>query len=98
MVYHHLVRRKKMTANTALVIKVELKKEGGIFYASSVDLPGLHVCGYTEDETCESVIPAVVALLKHNRGMDVRVIPATNDLESFPRLGHHCNQFVALAA
>jgi predicted RNase H-like HicB family nuclease len=87
-----------MTANAALVIKVELKKEDGIYYASSADLPGLHVCGYTADQTCDSVIEAVAVLLKHNRGMDVRVVPATNNLNEFPNLENHCNQFVALAA
>jgi predicted RNase H-like HicB family nuclease len=87
-----------MTANSALLIKVEVRNEDGLFYASSVDLPGLHVCGETEDQTCESVIEAAQALLKFNRGMDVRVIPATTDLNEFPTTSHHCSQFVALAA
>lgn len=87
-----------MTAESALVINVQITKEDDIYYASSADLPGLHVCGYSEDQTCNSVIKAVAELLRRNRGMNVRVIPATNNLEEFQSAQRCYSQFVALHA
>lgn len=87
-----------MTANSALVINVDITKEGNFYYASSADLAGLHVCGESPDQACDLAMEAAVILLKCNRGMNVRILPATTDINEFPHLAHHCNQFVALAA
>ena len=71
-----------MTQDSALIIRVNLRKESGMFYADSSDLLGLHVCGTTPEKTCQTVIKAVKALFKHNRNMDVDVVPATSDQDS----------------
>ena len=80
--------------HSALIIRVNVKEEPGFFYADSPDLPGLHVCGKTEEQTCTTVIKAIKALFKHNRKMDVEVVPATKNEESFPNLTWPCEQFV----
>lgn len=83
-----------MTQDAALIVRVNLRREAGMFYADSPDLLGLHICGQTAEQTCLTVMKAVKALFKHNRGMDVEVIPATTNNEDFPRLTGLCNQFV----
>ena len=83
-----------MTQDAALIIRVNLKNEASMFYADSPDLLGLHICGPTAEQTCETVIKAVKALFKHNRGLNVNVIPVTTDTASFPKLAGPCGQFV----
>ena len=83
-----------MTLDSALIIRVNIKEEPGFFYADSQDLPGLHVCGKSPEQICATVIKAVKALFKHNRNMDVEVIPATVDKDNFPRMTGPCEQFV----
>jgi len=83
-----------MTLDSALIIRVNIQESHGIFYADSPDLLGLHICGDTQEKTCSTVIRAVKALFKHNRQMDVEVIPATEDQNSFPRMTGPCQQFV----
>ena len=83
-----------MTRDSALIIRVSIQEEPGFFYADSPDLPGLHVCGKTQEQTCTTVIKAIKALFKHNRNMNVIVIPATQDEDNFPQLSGLCEQFV----
>ena len=83
-----------MTQDAALILRVNLRRESGMFYADSPDLLGLHICGPTAEQTCQTVIKAVKALFKHNRKMDVEVVPATTDKESFPRITGLCEQFI----
>jgi hypothetical protein len=40
----------------------------------------------------------VKALFKHNRNMDVEVVPATDDSESFPEIRGLCERFVVQRA
>ena len=65
-----------------MVIRITVRDEGGYFYAASPDLPGLHVCGETEEQVCQSALASVKALFKHNRKLDVRVVPLASDLEA----------------
>jgi hypothetical protein len=85
-----------MTQDAALIIRVNLRKDAGYFYADSPDLLGLHICGKTAEQTCETVMKAVKALFKHNRGMDVEVLPATTSDQNFPRISGPCEQFAVL--
>lgn len=83
-----------MTHDAALIIRVNLREDSGYYYADSPDLLGLHICGKTPEQTCETMMKAVKALFKYNRKMDVEVVPATTNEESFPRLTGVCDQFV----
>jgi len=82
-----------MTHDAAWIIRVNLRREADMFYADSPDLMGLHICGKTAEQTCETVMKAVKALFKHNRNMDVEVLPATTSGENFPRISGPCEQF-----
>lgn len=86
-----------MTQDAALIIRVSLRREGDLFYAHSTDVPGLHICGPTAEQTCSTVIKAVKALFKHNRNMDVEVLPTTTDTEQFPRVTGPCEQFAVVS-
>jgi hypothetical protein len=87
-----------MTHDSALIIRVKVTEDSGIYYADSPDLLGLHICGHSYEQTCKTVIKAVKALFKHNRKMDVEVIPATNDVKNFPRITGECEQYVVQRA
>lgn len=87
-----------MTNDSALIIQVNMKEEMGYCYADSPDLVGLHICGKTPEQTLSAVITAVKALFKHNRKMNVEVVPATTDNESFPRLSGPVRKFVVQRA
>ena len=83
-----------MTHDSALIIRIDFRQEAEYFYAESPDLLGLHICGISAEQTCLTMIKAVKALFKHNRNMDVEVLPATTDGERFPELTGPCEQFV----
>jgi hypothetical protein len=87
-----------MTQAQALVVEIEFQHVGDFVYASSRDVPGLHVCGGNRDEACESAVSAIKYLFKHNRGMKVDVRPAADDFESFAQPMQNCDRFIALAA
>jgi hypothetical protein len=70
-----------MTQEAAMLVRITVRNEGGYFYAASPDLPGLHVCGETEEQVCESALTSVKVLFKRNRRLDVHVAPLTDDLE-----------------
>lgn len=86
-----------MTQDSAFIIRVNLRRESDMFYADSPDLLGLHICGPTAEQTCQSVMKAVKALFKHNRGMDVEVLVATNSEQNFPRHTGPCEQFAVVS-
>jgi hypothetical protein len=85
-----------MTQDAAWIIRVNLRRESGMFYAESPDLIGLHICGKTQEQTCDTVIKAVKALIKHNRNLDVEVLPATHSEDNFPRISGPCEQFAVV--
>ena len=87
-----------MKQNAALIIRVKVTNDSGVFYAESPDLLGLHICGRSYEQTCQTVIKAVKALFRHNRNMDVEVVPATNNVESFPMFTGECEQYVVQRA
>lgn len=80
-----------MTA--ALMIKLNLQRDGEVVYVDSQDVPGLHVCGPTEEAACESAAKAIRVLFKYNRKMDVDVVRATSDAKQFPSVSR-CDGFV----
>lgn len=86
-----------MGKDSALIVKVDIQEVGDHFYASSGDVPGLHVCGNTRDEVSQSAVAAMIWLFKRNRGMNVRIVPAhrANELVESSR---QSDKFVALAA
>lgn len=65
-----------MDTNTDLLVRVDIREEGGWFFASSDDVPGLHVGGETLALTRQYVMQATRLLFKYNREMDVDVVPA----------------------
>lgn len=85
-----------MTQDAALLIRVHVREDAEHFYAASTDLPGLHICAETREALCASTMKAVKALFKHNRGLDVDVLPVANSPESFPEMPMACvgDQFV----
>lgn len=87
-----------MTQDAALIIKVNVTHEHGLFYAESPDLLGLHICGETPEQLCATVVKAVKALFKYNRQMDVDVIPATSKGSDFPGALLDCDHLVVQLA
>ncbi|GAB1389880.1 MAG: hypothetical protein AMXMBFR78_11500 [Rubrivivax sp.] len=75
-----------MGNEAALIVQVRVQKLDGLFYAASADVPGLHVCGESIEQTIESTLKAVKELFRVNREIDVHVVPASDDVESFPRV------------
>jgi predicted RNase H-like HicB family nuclease len=57
---------RRMNHASVLTVRIQLRNEGTYFYASSADLPGLHVCGTTEAETRASAALGVKALVAVN--------------------------------
>ena len=74
------------------IIHVQIVPNAGSFFASSNDLPGLHVAASSEEKLCDRVIQAIKFLFKTNRGMEVDVVPAVN-VQSFPELTKPCDNF-----
>jgi predicted RNase H-like HicB family nuclease len=65
------------------IVKINFDVREGYIYAMSPDLPGLHVCGESEEKVRASALLAVKTLFKRNRHLDVDVRPVAPDLESF---------------
>lgn len=83
-----------MTQSATLVIKVDIREDAGMYYASSPDLMGLHLRGSSKEKICESVVRTVKALFKHNRQMDVDVTLASADIDNFPNKEAACDMLV----
>jgi hypothetical protein len=86
-----------MENDSALIVKIEVQEVGEHFYASSQDVPGLHVCGGTREQAYESAMAALPFLFKHNRGLNVRIVPARSANVAAAPYGS-CDRLVALAA
>ncbi len=82
-----------MTHDSVLLVRVNLSEQSGLFFASSPDVAGLNICGKTMEQTCASAVKAIKMLFKHNRGLDVQVMPATEDDDNFPVITGKCEQF-----
>lgn len=84
---------------SAVMVKVDIQETAGMFYASSADVQGLHVCGETAEQACESTVKAIKFLFKHNHGLDVSVVPLRRgESEMMAPPPAVCDRFVALAA
>lgn len=95
-VYIH--RERQMSAEASLVVRIELRNRGSYFSAKSPNLPGLHVCGETVEAVRESAITAIKYLFKHNKKMDVEVLPVAADYESFPELSRTLDKLIVQQA
>jgi hypothetical protein len=89
-----IVKTKEGRMDTALIVKVNLRHEGPFYSANSEDVPGLHVCEESLDRLCDTVRLATKTLFKHNRHMEVEVLPATRDAGAFPNAAPDCLHFV----
>lgn len=58
------------------VINIQVTERGGIFHASSPDLPGLHVCGKRQASVLADVPEVITKLFKLNNGITVTVQPS----------------------
>lgn len=76
-----------MEDRTVFIVNIAVERRPGYFYAVSHDLPGLHVCGDTEEHMRESVVLAIKTLFKRNRSLDVAVRPVAESIDAFPRDG-----------
>ena len=85
-----------MTQDAALLVRVNVREDADCFYASSADLPGLHICATSTEDLCASTIKAVKALFKHNHNMAVEVLPVAATPDEFPVMPMACagDQFV----
>lgn len=83
-----------MTQNSAMIVSLTVRQQGGMFYVTSPNLSGLNVCGEGVEKTYQSVVKVVKALFKHNWGFEVEVWPATSDGKEFPAMMHLCEQIV----
>lgn len=87
-----------MTRAAALIVNVDAQDVDGMVYMRSPDVPGLHVCGATYEEACESAMTAIKYLFKMNVGQDVTVSPAAASMDQFAQPISRCQRFVAIAA
>ncbi len=83
-----------MTQDTTMIVELDVRESEGMWFVTSKNLDGLNVCGDTIESTYQSVVKAVKALYKYNRGFDVEVHPATTDGKDFPEMMHLCDQIV----
>lgn len=83
-----------MTQDTAMIVSLQVRRQGEMFFVTSPNLVGLNVCGKSVEETYQSVVKVVKALFWHNRGFEVEVWPATTDGKEFPEMMHLCDQIV----
>lgn len=82
-----------MTTQTpAFIIRVQVRPDAGRFFASSPDVPGLHVWGDSRDALCERVVQGIKFLFRMNRNIEVEVTPLS-PAEAFPMPAHLCNSF-----
>ena len=87
-----------MGDESALIVAIRVQELEGFFYAASPDVPGLHVCGETAEQTLASARLAVQKLFKQNRDLDVFVMPASEDADSFPRVVGPVDKFIVQRA
>ena len=83
-----------MIEEAAAIVSIDVQEVDGFFYAASPDVPGLHVCGETVGEMMDSAILAVKELFRVNRHMDVKVMPVSADMASFPHVTWPVNKLV----
>ena len=83
-----------MGQTAPLLLKVGVREESGLFFASSPHLLGLHLCSPSKEQLCDSLIRAVQMLFKQNRKMDVTVSIVNTDLETFPRMPENCEHLL----
>jgi hypothetical protein len=87
-----------MTQNTpTTVINVSVRSRGGILYASSDDIFGLHIAAKSEDELCARLKVGVKWLYKQNHGVDVEVF-VPSDPAQFPQATHKSLEQLVIAA
>ena len=86
-----------MPNDTVLIVPINVQRLDACYYAASPELPGLHVCGETLDAMMASTLLAVKELFRVNRGLDVRVFPASGDAGAFPRLAGTADRLVVQA-
>jgi len=66
-----------MTKGRAVtVLEVKFTERDGIVYASSVDMPGLHVCGKSRKAVNADVPNMIKTLYRLNHGIEVDVEPS----------------------
>lgn len=61
---------------SAIEIVFEDRPDG--VYLTSPDVPGLHLFGATREAAAADLVPALKALFRANRGLEVEVIPAAD--------------------
>ena len=83
-----------MSDEAALIVSIRVQRQDGYFYAASPEVPGLHVCGVSLDQTLVSAQRAVKALFKTNRNLDVIVTQASDDIANFPHMTGTVDRFV----
>jgi hypothetical protein len=54
-------------------VRIKIERRGDCVYVSSEDVPGLWLWGKDPDQVLNNIAPAIKALYKHNRGIDVEV-------------------------
>lgn len=54
-------------------VRIKIEHRAGSIYVSSDDVPGLWLWGKDPDQVLNNVAPAIKALYKHNRGIEVEV-------------------------
>lgn len=65
-------------SETVAFIKVEIKEKDGRYYASSADLPGLHLCGDSLRDVRDDVGPMIERMYLINKGLRVKAAPAAD--------------------
>lgn len=82
-----------MTTETpAFIVHVQVRGDAGRLFASSSDVPGLHVWGDSNESLCERVVQAIKFLFRVNQKIDVTVTPLSS-LEAFPAPMRNCDNF-----
>jgi hypothetical protein len=62
-----------MTDQTIETVRIKIEERERCVYVSSDDVPGLWLWGKDQNRVFNSITPAIKALYKHNRGIDVEV-------------------------
>ena len=71
---------------TATILSIRAEWRDGTLYLSSDDVPGLFLSGDDQEAVMHDLIPAIKALFKMNRGVDVDVYPVAPSSQ-FPEYG-----------
>lgn len=81
------------------VIEIRIHNKDGWCYATSADVPELHVCGTDKRAVMSDVMPILKRLYKLNHGLDITVIPAASaDLKPVKKPSLIQDHFVRLLA